>query len=72
MLRQFILGDDAIPMRHEVGEHIEDLGPKRAGFSAVAKLVQSGVQFIVSEDVDHGPLLTPCRERIAPMLAATP
>ena len=31
VLNQFILGDDAITMRNEVGEHIENRGPSGQG-----------------------------------------
>jgi hypothetical protein len=72
MFSQFILADDAIPMRHEVREDVEDLGPKWAGFPAAAELVQSGVQFIIAKDIDHSPLLAPRRERITPIPDATP
>src|SRR5262245_13743649 len=40
VLDQFILGDDAITMRNEVGEHIENLGPKWAGSPTVTEFVQ--------------------------------
>ena len=49
VLNQFILGDDAITMRNEVGEHIENLGPKWAGLPAVTEFVQARVQCIVTK-----------------------
>ena len=72
VLNQFILGDDAITMRNEVGEHIENLRPKWAGLPAVTEFVQVRVQCIVTKDIDHGPLLAPRRERILPTPDATP
>jgi hypothetical protein len=72
VLNQLILGDDAIAMRNEVGKHIENLGPKWAGSLSVTESVQVCVQCIVTEDIDHGPLLAPRRERILPTPDATP
>jgi hypothetical protein len=66
VLNQFILGNDAITMRNEVGQHIENLGPKWAGSLSVTEFVQVCVQCIVTEDIDHGPLLAARRERILP------
>ena len=58
VLNQFILGDDAITMRNEVGEHIENLRPKWTGLPAVTEFVQVRVQCIITKDIDHGP--PPC------------
>ena len=72
MRNQFILGDNTITMRNEVGKHIENLRPKWAGSPTVTQLVQASVQCIVTKDIDHGPLHAPRRERIPPTPDATP
>jgi hypothetical protein len=72
VLNQFLLGDDAITMGNEVGEHIEHLGSKWAGMPTVTELIQVHVQGVVTKDIDHGPLLAPRRERVSLTPDATP
>jgi hypothetical protein len=55
MGEQFLLGDHAIAMLHEVDQHIEPLGFQRAQHTSPTKFIALRIEFIICKDIDHIP-----------------
>jgi hypothetical protein len=59
LLQQLLLGDEALTMRDEVGQYIEDLGPELDQGPGPPQLIAVDVEAIVAKSIIHRPFLPP-------------
>jgi hypothetical protein len=55
LCQEFVFGDDAVAMLHEVDEHVEALALECAEGVAVAELIALCIEFVIAKDIDHAP-----------------
>jgi hypothetical protein len=75
MLEEFRFRDHAVAMFDEIRQHIEYLRFQLTRPAAVAEFVETGVEFVVIEDVDHYSNPRPvdgCTSRQSPCNASSP
>ena len=53
LFHEFVFGDDAIAMLHEVDEHVEALALKGAEGAAVAEFVTLRIELVIAKGIDH-------------------
>jgi hypothetical protein len=53
LFQEFVFGDDAVPMLHEVDEHVEALALKGAEGAAVAEFVTPRIELVIAKGIDH-------------------
>jgi hypothetical protein len=59
MFEEFVPGDNAVPMLDKIRQQIEHFGLELEGRASAAQLVEPRVEFVLVEDVDHRPRLSP-------------
>lgn len=57
MLQQLLLGDNAVAVHNEIGQHIEHLGPDPDWHACLMQLVALGVKHVVPKHIAHCPPL---------------
>lgn len=53
LFHEFVFGDDAIAMLHEVDEHVEALALKGAEGAAVAEFVTLRIELVIIKGIEH-------------------
>jgi hypothetical protein len=53
VFEEFIFGDDAIAMLHEVDEHVEALALEGTGGVVVAEFIALRIELVIAESIDH-------------------
>jgi hypothetical protein len=53
LFEEFVFGDDAIVLLHEVDEHVEALALEGTEGAAVAELIALRIEFVIAKDIDH-------------------
>jgi hypothetical protein len=53
LFQEFIFGDDAIAVLHEVDEYIEALALEGAGDVTVTEFVTLRIELVIAKDIDH-------------------
>ena len=56
---QLVAGDDTVALRHEIGEHIEDLRSQRDEFPSAPQFIALGVEAIVPKHIAHRRVSSP-------------
>jgi hypothetical protein len=57
LFHEFVFGDDAIAMLHEVDEHVEALALKGAEGAAVAEFVTLRIELVTIKGIEHAAAL---------------
>jgi hypothetical protein len=57
LFHEFVFGDDAIAMLHEVDEHVEALALKGAKGAAVAEFVTLCIELVPTKGIEHAAAL---------------
>jgi hypothetical protein len=55
VFEEFVFGDDALAMLHEVDEDIETLALKGAEGVAVTEFIALRIELVIAKDIDHAP-----------------
>jgi hypothetical protein len=53
LFQEFIFGDDAVAVLHEVDEHVEALALERTRGVAVAEFIALRIELVIAKDIDH-------------------
>jgi hypothetical protein len=53
LFEEFLFGDDALAVLHEIDEHVETLGLEGAEGVAVTEFVTLRIELVIAKDIEH-------------------